>query len=338
MTKKSTTNVISKSLNLSKSFIPETNPNKSDDNRISKVQGFETTSKLSDPIHTAHKFERGKRPQNITLVMNREAFLNAIFWVKIIDRLENELKRYNITMTISVTEDEKEQYVPIENNKADAYIILGLVEKNILQEIENKNLPVFLLDYKYLDSSHDHIRMNNHLGMKYMTELILKKGHRHILFMGDLDFAASIKERYLGIKDCLDEHPEFETILDKVLVTKGLKSIEERDSLLEKVRRPNGPTILVGANDMIALESINVLKKARIKVPEEISVVGFDNISESNFAEPKLTTVDVPKIDLAVLTVETIIKKFENLNKANLLIMIEPKIINRDSLIERRVK
>jgi len=338
MAKRTTMNVISKSPNLSKSCIPKTNSDKSGENRSSKEHEFETNSKLNESLPVTHKSERGKRPQNITLVMNREAFLNAIFWVKIIDRLENELKRYNITMTISVTEYEKGQYVPIENNKTDGYIILGLVEKNILQEIENKNLPIFLLDYKYLDSSHDHIRMNNHLGMKYMTELILKKGHRDILFMGDLDFAASIKERYLGIKDCLDEHPEFETTLDQLLVTKGLKSIEERDLLLEKVRQPHGPTILVGANDMIALESINVLKKARIKVPEEISVVGFDNISESNFAEPKLTTADVPKIDLAVLTVETIIKRFENLNKANLLIMIEPKIINRDSLIERRVK
>ncbi len=331
-------NVSRKSLNLSKSCTTKTVSDKSVERRSSKEHEFETTLKSNESLHAPFKSERGKRPQNITLVMNREAFLNAIFWVKIIDRLENEMKRYNITMTISVTEDEKEQYVPIENNKTDGYIILGLVEKTILQEIENRNLPIFLLDYKYLDSSHDHIRMNNHLGMKYMTELILQKGHRDILFMGDIDFAASIKERYLGIKDCLDEHPEFETSLDLLLVKKGLKSIEERDFLLEKVRQLNGPTILVGANDMIALESINVLKKARIKVPEKISVVGFDNISESNFAEPKLTTVDVPKIDLAVLTVETIIKKFENLNKANLLIMIEPKIINRDSLIERRVK
>ena len=155
MTKKATTNDILKPLNPSKTIIPKTNPDKAEENKNSKENGFEVTSKLNEPIHSAHKFERGKRPQNITLVMNREAFLNAIFWVKIIDRLENELKRYNINMTISVTEDEKEQNIPIENNKADGYIILGLVEKSILQEIENKNLPVFLLDYKYLDSSHE---------------------------------------------------------------------------------------------------------------------------------------------------------------------------------------
>ncbi|MHB1452957.1 MAG: substrate-binding domain-containing protein [Saccharofermentanales bacterium] len=284
----------------------------------------------SKPLHS------GMKPNTLTLIINREAFLNAVFWVKIIDRLESELKRYGIRMNIHVTDDDNENLSSSENGKTDGYIIMGLVSKAVLADIETKGLPIFLLDYKYLDARHDHIRMNNRLGMKYMTQKILEKGHRNILFMGDLDFAASIRERYKGITDCIEEHPELDITLDLLYVINGLKSIEERDNLLKAVKQAPYPTVLVGANDMIAIEAISVLRKAKISIPEYISIVGFDNISESNFAQPKLTTLDVSKIDLAVLTVDIILQKFQNPGKPNLLIMIEPKIIERDSLVERR--
>lgn len=62
----------------------------------------------------------------------------------------------------------------------------------------------------------------------------------------------------------------------------------------------------------------------------------FDNILESSLVDPKLTTVEVPKTELAIATVENLIRKLRNPDALNRLVLIEPKVIVRDSLIERR--
>lgn len=290
-------------------------------------QMMATTDRIKEEI---------RKPQSMTLVMIREAFYNAVFWVKIIDRLESELKRYGIRMSIFIADDATDPCEIQENCKTDGYIVMGLVSSKVLEGLEKHGLPIILLDHKYIDTSHDHIRINNRLGMKRMVSRILELGHRSMLFMGDMDFAASYRERFTGAMEALNDHPEMDPVIRHVLIQNGLKSIEERDAFLKAIRSEDPPTVLIGANDMISLEAIEVLKKAGIRVPEDISVVGFDNISEANFAEPKLTTVDVSKIDLAVVTVETILRKYEQPERPNMLIMIEPKLIERNSLVERR--
>jgi DNA-binding LacI/PurR family transcriptional regulator len=108
-----------------------------------------------------------------------------------------------------------------------------------------------------------------------------------MLFMGDMDFAAATgnvsQERWKHLMIIL----KWILSSDMYLIQNGLKSIEERDAFLKAIRSEDPPTVLIGANDMISLEAIEVLKKAGIRVPDEIYVVGFDNISEANFAEPK---------------------------------------------------
>ena len=276
------------------------------------------------------------KPQNMTLVMIRAAFYSAVFWVKIIDRLESELNRHGIRMNIFIAEDATDPSEITINGKTDGYIVMGLVNPSVVEGLEKHGLPIFFLDYKFTDTSHDHIRINNALGMKRMVKHILELHHRSLLFMGDIDFAASYRERYIGAQEALQEHAEMQPRMRYLLIRNGLKSIEERDQLLKAIREDDPPTVLVGANDMLSLEAIEVLKKAQIRVPEDVSVVGFDNISESNFAEPKLTTMDVSKMDLAVLTVETILRKYEQPDRPDLMIMIEPKLIERNSLVERR--
>lgn len=276
-----------------------------------------------------------KKPKTITIVITGEAFTNAIFWVKLIDRVESELKRNGIEVKLLIIDGPENNFLN-GNSRTDGFIVIGTVDKKYLWEIEKCNLPVFLVDYKHLYIKHDHIRMNNELGMRYLTEKILQKGHRDMIFLGDIYLASSIEERYNGVKYALQENKNIETSLQWLEIKHGLKTIEERDKFLKLIKGDKHPTVVIASQDSIAIDAINVLKKAKIKVPDDVSVVGFDNINESNFIVPKLTTVDVAKAELAALAVETVIKKFQNPQKPNLLIMIEPKIIERESLVERR--
>lgn len=286
-------------------------------------------------IFRTKKSGADSKPKTMTIVITGEAFSNAIFWVKIIDRLESELKRNAIAVKLIIVNGQEIDFNN-NNNRTNGFIVIGSVAKEYLWEIEKLGLPVFLVDYKHLYIKHDHIRINNELGTRYMTEKILEKGHRNLLFMGDLSLASSIKERYDGIKYALEDNKDLKADLRILKIKHGVKTIEERDGLMEIIRGVNPPTAIIASQDSIAIETINVLKKAKINVPGEVSIVGFDNISESSFVVPKLTTVDVSKMDLAALTVETVIKKFQSPKRPNLLIMIEPRIIQRDSLVERR--
>lgn len=334
MAKKVTMEDIARELRVSKSLVSKALSGKYNVNSEISRKIIETAKKLQYPISYQSTVE--SHSGNVVVIVDREGFSNTAFWVKIIDRLESELKLCGFNMILRIVEDGDASYKPNGTTRADAFIVMGLVNQNLLKELKKQNLPIILMDYKITVGNYTHIRVNNRLGILQMMDLIAEKKHRHLLFSGSCSYAASFRERFEGVMDYINAHPELNMKLDHVDCSTSLDVLEKKEEFLSYMKQKDRATVIICCNDSVALEYSILLKNAGYRLPQDISIVGFDNIRESSLVEPKLTTVEVPKTELAIATVENLIRKLRNPDALNRLVLIEPKVIIRESLIERR--
>ena len=89
------------------------------------------------------------------------------------------------------------------------------------------------------------------------------------------------------------------------------------------------PDAIFGINDEAAIGTITALREEGIKVPEEISVIGCDNISISQFVQPPLTTIEIPKFEVGILAANMILRRIRGMPTEN--IMLSGKLITRES-------
>ena len=91
------------------------------------------------------------------------------------------------------------------------------------------------------------------------------------------------------------------------------------------------PTGLFVHNDLAAIGAMKAIKEVGLKVPDDISLIGFDNIKEGEYSEVPLTTVDQPKEEIGKKLVEVLLERIESLERPLRQIVLQTKLIIRDS-------
>jgi len=177
--------------------------------------------------------------------------------------------------------------------KVDAVIYVGMFNRDITGIISNINKPVIIA---YSTSSDEHTYSVNYENEDAAAELasyLIEKGHKRIAVITGLAHTAPSQSRFRGINKAFKDA---ELILDGALVRNGdwerasgyncMKDLleSEKDSL---------PTAVLAMNDLMAIGAMDAIRDSKLRVPEDISVVGFDNREVSKFVFPKLTTVEV---------------------------------------------
>ena len=132
-----------------------------------------------------------------------------------------------------------------------------------------------------------------------MTEHLISLGYKRIgfAFLDILDWDISGKERWEGYKQALGQADIGYD--EELLLQAGLVKTEEENCLLfdvivDYLRRPERPEAIFAATDMLAIKIMSVIRHLGLRVPEDIAVVGFDDILTSGYINPPLTTVRQP--------------------------------------------
>ncbi|MFW6049356.1 MAG: substrate-binding domain-containing protein, partial [Candidatus Bipolaricaulota bacterium] len=163
------------------------------------------------------------------------------------------------------------------------------VEDPLEEELLNDGTP-FVSVGRHPNEEVNFVDVDNYGGAKHATEYLLNLGHERIATItGPLDQAAGI-DRLKGYKDGLREsgiEPEEELIAEGDFTEES--GINGTQTLLS-----NFPTAIVAANDMTAIGALKALKKSGKSVPDDIAIVGFDDVASATAVEPPLTTVRQP--------------------------------------------
>lgn len=241
-----------------------------------------------------------------------------------------EKKGYSVILCNSDNKESKEEkYIQILQEKMVDGIILTASENSVKRSLSRRKIPMVLLDRDIsTDEKVGRITVDNEEGTYNATKLLIEKGCKNIGFISSNKNTKSSAQRLkgyenaiLGNKINLDKNKIF---LQNYTIETGYKGTV---SLLEKT---NIDGICCG-NDLIAIGVIKALKERGIKVPEDVKVIGFDDISISKYMDPPLTTIRQPIYQMGEEAVKMLIGIIEG-KEMNLIKVFSTKLIERGSV------
>ena len=277
--------------------------------------------------------------KSIALVNSSNAFLDT-FWHPFVVGLESVLrtKGYDLVMCMFNEEDEKSLTIPggINVEHTAGIVLTGLYKREYARKIIDIGLPVVSVDTFYdIDANNlitDTIMMENVRGVFEATTALIRQGHKKIGFSGDIYACKSFHERWLGYKNALKtaaiEVDEDLCTLNRIVDSK-YSTREELGELLDAMKEL--PTAIVCCNDGRAIDLMMLLKKRGIRVPEDIAIVGFDDIKEAQIVTPSLTTVHCFGEDMGKRTAWELLWRMDNPNSPFEQVTIPTKVIYRES-------
>jgi len=226
--------------------------------------------------------------------------------------------------------DEKAGIPPklLKENKIDGLIVLGGLKSAYLKMIkEHYATPTVYLDFYDRSIKEDCVVSNSFYGTYMLTNYLFDKGHTNIGFVGTVLATKSITDRYLGYMKSLLEHG---LSLRKDWV------LDDRDSdrhNFEKFELPEEmPTAFVCNCDIIASWVIRELEQAGYRVPEDVSIVGFDDFLYPGLCNVPMTTYAVNMTAMAETGVKLLIKKMTGGETSQGMHLIEGRFIERMSV------
>ncbi|WP_240009626.1 substrate-binding domain-containing protein [Marinomonas algicola] len=195
---------------------------------------------------------------------------------------------------------------------------------------EKRDLPITVMDWGPTDAYLDRIQDNSAKGAHIATQYLIDQGHTEIAYIGGPLEKIPSQHRLEGFQDAMAQaglniRPEW--VIESDFECEGGKIGMRKLMSLEK--RPSA--VFVG-NDMMAMGAMSEAQSAGVKIPEQLSIIGYDNISNSAYFSPPLTTVNQPKERLAKLAISTLIERLTNPRQTGKTMMLEPNLVVRSSV------
>jgi LacI family transcriptional regulator len=193
---------------------------------------------------------------------------------------------------------------------------------------ERHGIPIVLLESLQHWESFDDVMVDDVYGIGLALDHLIAKGHRDIGFMTD---EWNYPIRYPMFKKCLaerglEERPDFVRTSHHRFELGGMEAM--KGLLASKTR----PTAVIAGYDSIAIGALRALYEARLRVPDDMAIVGNDDIPESSFLYQPLTTIAPPVRELAAMGTHILIEKIENPgNTVVHNINLRPELIIRET-------
>ncbi len=240
----------------------------------------------------------------------RLMFQNS-FYSEVLGSIEYYARQKGYHILISAT-DANESYLTLAKQRnLDGIIVIGMYPDEFYHEMKKTQIPIVLIDSYCNDHYYHNIRIDDAYGSYLAARHLLEKGHRDIAFFaGQMKENGVMKKRLLGYQQALDEfHVEFRD----EYVFEGQIDYQSGVELAGKLTEiAPGVTAIVAAADILAIGAVKGLYEAGKTVPEDYSVVGFDDLEISQYLTPGLTTVKQQISLKGQKAVDLLLKHIEN--------------------------
>ncbi|HHU77417.1 MAG TPA: LacI family transcriptional regulator [Clostridiales bacterium] len=271
---------------------------------------------------------------NVTMVCRKDFFTQPSFWSQVFYGIMECSGRNNVSIkTITVnSENEGSSFSTLISSGAscDGFLVVGTISDDLLTKVKKMHLPMVVVDYYNNDIECDYVNSANSRGIYKTIRYLIQNNHKRIGFISNREGAYSFNQRYEAylkyMKTFLLPVKEEYVWLDAVY--SDTKYYTEK--LRELYDQPDFPTAWICVNDNTALAFHNALRKMNIKVPDDVSLVGFDNVT--SVFSPFLTTINVPQKEMGERAMEQLIFRIKNPDEPFVSIQINTTLIERSSV------
>lgn len=266
--------------------------------------------------------------------------ITNIFFPLVINGIEHFMEKKGYTLIMCDTKDRKTEMRQLRNlteRRVDGIISIdpsaSIIKKGIYEALE---IPLVIINGYNKDIKCNFVINNQEMGVIEALEYLIKLGHKKIAFLrGKNSYSYDLKEEqfYKTLKNNnIEVNNEYIIIVD---IGNGIETVDlSMEATLNIMSKDNRPTAILACNDWMALGALHACQKLSIKVPQEVSIIGYDNIIISQMSEPKLTTIDQNMYKLGDLAAKILYENIEKQNHTYQKIILDTKLVIRDSCAE----
>ncbi len=255
---------------------------------------------------------------------------HSFYWT-LYERMMNYLSQRGHIGVLEIISDQSEQALElprlIQNDRIDGVILMGNFSEEYCNHVEASGMPMVMLDSFDARYSRDTVISDGYYGMYTMVHHLLQMGHRNIIYVGSVGETSSITDRYYGFCRAMIEAGI--TVRDDMVIpdrdSEGKIEISINDI-------KNMPTAFACNCDSTAYILMKLLKSEGIRIPEDVSIVGFDNFILSELADPQITTyaIDIDKMAKEACT--CLIRRLRAPSENARRIVVSGTLVVRDSV------
>lgn len=309
---------VAKSLGVSKTLVSLVLNNRGDEKGINKDTQQRVRDKVKELNYKPNQFARGLRIGKSNTIGLVVADISNSFYAKLCRSIEDHCTSngYNLMICSSDENPEKESELiqMLVDRQVDG-LIISSTQKNYtdINQLKKNNFPFVLIDRDIPKIEANYVGVENKLGAKNVVDHLIKLGNRKI---GHLTISpshlSSLKERTAGYKEALKEHG---IRVDNNLIREiSFDKIKEdvRRELKELLSPPQSINSLFVANNNIAVACLECFKEMKIRIPQDIALVSFDDIDAFKLCYPPVTAVVQPITKMGEEAVSILIDNIKN--------------------------
>lgn len=240
---------------------------------------------------------------------------SSYYFAEIIRGINRFLRQHSYQVVVSSShdaEDEAKTFFTLVNGRQVDGVILMMPSIHNAEVINSQiqDLPAVLLNTEINTLDSVTLVIDNYQGAFEATIHLIEHGHTDIGFIHGSKHNYDSEERYRGYLDALEEagitpNEEFES-RGQFVENSGF------EAALAMMEQPERPTAIFAANDAMAIGAIEAAKRLSLHIPDDVAIIGFDDISTARFVSPSLTTVNVPVLKIGQLAGEYLLKQIRD--------------------------
>jgi DNA-binding LacI/PurR family transcriptional regulator len=218
----------------------------------------------------------------------------------------------------------------IERKVDGVAVMTSEMDRNVvIDELAGRGIPIVFLDVGKVKDRISNIRINYVQGIHAAVDHLFALGHRRIGFISGPINLRSARTRRDAFLKYLNR---YRLIHDTHLVEEGNHKIDGGDQAMRKLLAlPEPPTAVLASNDLTAIGALRAVHAAGLRVPDDVSVIGFDDIDLSQFTQPPLTTVRISRAALGRAAFEALHRSAQAPSIKGKSFVLETRLIVRES-------
>jgi LacI family transcriptional regulator len=290
--------------------------------------------------YTPNIIARGLKTRSTSTVAVIVPDISNQFFAQVIKGVEEvaRLRKYNVLLACTYYDvlEEKKSIEILRKQFVDGFVFIsGYDSFDYIKALNDDKVPVVVADRELEDIKVPSVLIDNFYAMKEAVNYLYDLGHNKIGYISyTYDNQTTVRKRFEGYCEGLKEN-KLDYNPDMVVISETLRLNElqgSHEAVRKIIKYKSIPSVIMTASDFIAVGVIEALKDLKIKIPEEISVIGYDNILISQYTSPLLTTVKQPKEKMGDIAMNLLLDIIEGKKIKNRNIVLPTKLIVRRSV------
>lgn len=335
--KKVTLSCIAEELKVSKSLVSLVLNGKGDQLAINKTTQERVLNKAKELNYQPNQVARGLRMGTTKTIGLLVADISNPFFARITRTIEHyaEAEGYSLIVCSSDEEQDREKRLlrMMLDRQVDGIIMTTTLNNHSeLKSLFPDHYPLVLLD-RYLDGSDDNfVGVDNVMAAKQAVNYFIENGHKHIGFLTlTPGYLSTLRDRKKGYVEALVENDILEN--NDYLVEIDYNKVKEKEysQILDYFKRNNKITAVFTTNNHLAVACLESVKKLGLKIPDDISLITFDDVELFQYTSPALSSIAQPLEEIGQKAVTILLKELKSKSKIQEREILNAKLIIRES-------